>query len=333
MWQGVRGHDRIAERFRQSLACGRLASTYLFVGPDGIGKRTFAEALSAVLLCANPDEVALSPCGQCESCKMFAAGNHPDVDRVARPPGKRTLPIDLFLGDREHRNKEGMCHNIAMRPLLGRRRVAIIEDADWFSPESANCLLKTLEEPPRGAVIFLIGTSRSRQLPTILSRSQIVRFNPLPNADLAALLIEQDLTTESTTAEQLAAAAGGSLSKASEFADEQLRDAQQRLTTQLTSPNMDVPRLSSDLMDVITSAGKDAEARRQRFRTLLSSAIGKFSHQLRTPGQDSGYDPGVTLAALDRCLEAEEQLSRNANQSTLLESWLDDLAELQQRPT
>lgn len=325
MWQGVRGHDAVLERFRQSLACGRLASTYLFVGPEGIGKRTFAEALTKVLLCENPDEVTLAPCNSCESCKMHAAGNHPDIDRIARPEGKRTLPIDLFLGDREHRNKEGMCHNLAMRPMLGHRRVAIIDDADWLSPESANCLLKTLEEPPPRAVIILIGTSRSRQLPTILSRCQIVRFHPLPAAELGPLLVEHGLATDVSAAETLASEADGSLSKAVELADEELREARSRLATQLTSPQMDLPRLSADLTGLITSAGKDAEARRQRFRTLLSSAIATFS-QMLPKGTLSETD--YALSALDRCLEAEEQLGRNANQNTLMESWLDDLAEL-----
>ncbi|MEQ8210433.1 MAG: DNA polymerase III subunit [Lacipirellulaceae bacterium] len=328
MWQGIRGHDGVVERFRQSLACGRLASTYLFVGSDGIGKRAFAEALTKVLLCSSADEQSLSPCETCESCKMHAAGNHPDIDRIARPEGKRTLPIDLFLGDREHRNKEGMCHNLAMRPMLGRRRVAIIDDADWLSPESANCLLKTLEEPPPGAVIILIGTSRSRQLPTILSRSQIVRFHPLPASDLASLLVEQGIAADAQTADSLAAEANGSLSKAAELADAELRDARSRLATQLTSSQMDLPRLSTDLMGIVTAAGKDAEARRQRFRTLLSSAIGTFSQLL--PGENTG-EADFALAALDRCLEAEEQLSRNANQNTLMECWLDDLAELRSR--
>lgn len=325
MWQGVRGHDNVVQRFRQSLACGRLASTYLFVGPEGIGKRTFAEALSKVLLCENPDEDAPTPCETCESCRMYAAGNHPDIDRIARPEGKRSLPIDLFLGDREHRNKEGMCHNLAMRPMLGRRRVALIDDADWLSPESANCLLKTLEEPPPGAVIILIGTSRSRQLPTILSRSQIVRFHALPTPELATLLVEKDLADDTHAAEKLAVEAGGSLSNATELADAELGDARSRLAMQLDSHQVDLPRLSSDLMGIVTAAGKDAEARRQRFRTLLASAIATFSQSL--PGETAN-EADYTLTALERCLEAEEQLGRNANQNTLMECWLDDLAEL-----
>ena len=170
MWQGILGHDDVAEHFRATLHRGRLASTYLFVGPAGIGKRRFALALAKALLCQNADDLALEPCGRCESCRLFDAGSHPDLDLVGLPKDKSTLPLELFIGDKEHRNQDGLCHRIALRPFLGGRKVAIIDDADRFSQESANCLLKTLEEPPPRSLVILIGTSPSKQLPTIRSR-------------------------------------------------------------------------------------------------------------------------------------------------------------------
>ena len=160
-------------------AAGGLASTYLFVGPEGIGKRRFALALAKALLCPNTAADPLEPCGHCESCRLFDAGNHPDLDVVSLPKDKSTLPLDLFIGDKDHRNQDGLCHRISLRPFLGGRKIAIIDDADHFSAESANCLLKTLEEPPPRSLLILIGTSPSRQLPTIRSRSQVVRFRPL----------------------------------------------------------------------------------------------------------------------------------------------------------
>jgi DNA polymerase-3 subunit delta' len=92
MWQGILQHDEIAERFRTVLRRGRLASTYLFVGPEGIGKRRFALALAKALLCPNNAEDPLEPCGRCESCRLFDAGNHPDLDLVGLPKDKSTLP-------------------------------------------------------------------------------------------------------------------------------------------------------------------------------------------------------------------------------------------------
>ena len=85
MWQGIHGHDQIVEQFRRALRRGRLASSFLFAGPAGVGKRTFALKLAAALLCDNRAEEDLDPCGECPACVQVAAGTHPDVEIVAKP--------------------------------------------------------------------------------------------------------------------------------------------------------------------------------------------------------------------------------------------------------
>ncbi len=77
--------------------------------------------------------------------------------------------------------REGLCHDIALKPFMGGRKVAIIDDADDLNEEGANCLLKTLEEPPPHSVLILIGTSAERQLPTIRSRARRFVFSRSPN--------------------------------------------------------------------------------------------------------------------------------------------------------
>src|SRR5690349_6422380 len=89
-----RGHDPRVEQFRQSLAAGRLATTYLFVGPEGVGKRAFALQLAKALLCTASDSAGLEPCGRCESCTLAAAGNHPDVLLVERLAGSKFLLVE-----------------------------------------------------------------------------------------------------------------------------------------------------------------------------------------------------------------------------------------------
>ena len=324
MWQGIQGHDAVVERFRQSLAAGRLAASYLFLGPAGIGKRTFAVKLAQALLCQKCEPTSLEPCGQCDSCRLMLAGNHPDFDLVGLPEGKSILPIKLFVGDDNHRHQEGLCYNISRRPQMGNRRVAIIDDADCFNPASANCLLKTLEEPPPGAVMILLGTSRGRQLPTILSRTQTVRFSALSEDVIRQLLLEQQIVSDATQAAQLAKACDGSLSKAATLVDPELWEMQQKLLPQLTAARFDSVRLATELMTFVNQAGKEAPLRRGRLRSLFQMVANHFRQELRS----SPANPEVTLAALDRCLEAEIQLDRNANQATLLECWLDDLAEI-----
>ena len=177
-WQGIAGHDEIVARFRTMLARGRLASTFLFVGPAGVGKRTFATRLAAALLCQTQPPAALDPCGVCSSCLQVAAGTHPDLLRVSKPADKSFIPLELFIGPKEKRMQQGLCHDISLKPFMGGGRVAIIDDADYLNEEGANSLLKTLEEPPPQSVLILIGTSADRQLPTIRSRAALSASAP-----------------------------------------------------------------------------------------------------------------------------------------------------------
>lgn len=331
MWQGIHGHDAVVERFRRSLASGRLASSCLFLGPAGVGKRTFALKLAKALLCANAAEGDLAPCDHCDSCWLLDAGSHPDVDVVGLPAGKRELSINLFLGDREHRHQEGLCHKIGLRPMLGRRRVAIIDDADGLNTESANCLLKTLEEPPPGAVLILIGTNRSRQLPTILSRTQVIRFEPLPTDVVSRLLLEQGIVANEQEAQQLAAESGGSLQRAIDILAMNLSEFRTRLLRQFDAPVLDGTRLVAILNDFVSEAGAEPEAKRQRLRAAFAIVTEHLRAQLRgESGQLSTNRAPHSrlLAAMDRSILAEEQLDRNANQATLLECWVDDLTRL-----
>ena len=84
---------------------------------------------------------------------MVLAGTHPDLDLVGKPADKSFLPLELFIGEREHRRQEGLCHNISLKPFMGGRKIAVIDDADFLNAEGANCLLKTLEEPPPRSVL------------------------------------------------------------------------------------------------------------------------------------------------------------------------------------
>ncbi len=350
MWHGILGHDAVVEQFRHSLAQGRLASSYLFLGPSGVGKRAFALKLAQALLCQSRDSTLLDPCGQCEACLLAIAGNHPDLDLVQLPEDKRELPVKLFIGDLAHRNQEGLCHKMSLKPMLGRHRVAVIDDADYLTTESSNCLLKTLEEPPPGAVLILLATSRGRLLPTILSRTQVVRFRPLETDVLEQLLVEQQIAADAKQASLLATQCLGSLERARELADPAWWELRQWLPTQLAPARWDSFRLAERINEFVNPADQAADARRQRlravfqmvaahFRELLHHAcqagIEKYGPETEAAKQARELGPFArqcAITALDRCLEAEVELDRNANQATLLECWLDDLASIVRAP-
>ncbi len=132
-WEKVLGHRDMVERFRASARRGRLASTYLFVGPEGIGKRTFALQLAKSLLCETRSEIDLDPCETCPACQQVAAKTHPDLILVSKPRDKKFIPVETFIGDREHRRQQGLCHDIGLKPFRGGRKFAIIDDADYLN--------------------------------------------------------------------------------------------------------------------------------------------------------------------------------------------------------
>lgn len=326
----VHEHEEVYRRFRRTLAHHRLASTYLFVGPDGVGKRSFARLLTAALLCKGAPDADLSPCGHCESCRLLAAGNHPDVIQVARPDGKSVLPIDLFIGDKEHRNQEGLCHEIALKPFLGDRRVAIIDDADDLNVESANCLLKTLEEPPPRSLLILVGRSLSRQLPTIRSRCQVVRFGPLAEATVARVLRDEGLLEEGEDADRLAAAGGGSVSRALAARDTAAAEFSETLLMYLAKAQFDPIRLAAEAVAFSAEGGAEPSAKRARLAGLIGAAVGHYRRAM-TGQEGAELDPHTAVRCLELCLDAEAALGRNANQATLVQAWLTGLWRAQRR--
>ncbi|TWT76867.1 DNA polymerase III subunit tau [Posidoniimonas polymericola] len=317
-------HDEVFTRFRRTLAHNRLASTYLFVGPAGVGKRRFARLLTASLLCSQAADESLSPCGACESCRLLAASNHPDVIEVARPEGKSVLPIDLFIGDKEHRNQQGLCHEISLKPYLGNRRVAVIDDADDLNVESANCLLKTLEEPPPRSVLILVGESLSRQLPTIRSRCQVVRFGPLGEATVARVLTESDLLEEGDNAGTLAAASGGSVATALAARDSAAADFAETLLRRLSNRGFDPIRLAAEAVAHSAEGGAEPAEKRARLSRLIDTAVSHYRGAMVGQATDA-VAPETAVRCIDACLAAETALGRNANQATLVQTWLTNL--------
>jgi DNA polymerase-3 subunit delta' len=340
-WQSLRGHDDIVGRFRRALAKGRLASTFLFVGPAGVGKRTFALRLAQGLLCERKPAEQLDPCGQCASCHQVMTLNHPDVEIIAKPADKAFIPLEALIGDAEHRMRAGLCYNIALKPYSGRRKIAIIDDADCLNKEGANCLLKTLEEPPPQSLVILIGTSEQRQLPTIRSRCQIVRFQPLAAEDVAELLVQRGLCDDAALARVAAAHSQGSLERAVLWCDNSLVEFRDELVGILSQPEIEQLAAARLIGQFVDAAGKESAAKRQRLRLVVSLAEEFYralllASEAGAQATDSGFTSGMKAAlrrmpdggpaaCLEICLEAYGYIDANANQATLIDWWLDEL--------
>jgi len=225
------------------LASGRVPCALLFVGPDGVGKKLFAFEVAKAILCHQPKD--LEACDKCASCvrvgkfvlpasgdkeahKKVVWGEHADVG-LAIPYGKNIL-IDSMRDIEREAN---------FRPYEGVARFFIIENADRLRIESANALLKTLEEPPATSHLFLITSRMSALLPTIRSRCQVVRFAPVPADEIEKHLLRDGKLTQAD-ARLFASASQGSVGRALSL-DMQLykqqREAMMKVLEALTVTN------------------------------------------------------------------------------------------------
>jgi len=278
IWRTVRGHHRQVEMFRRALARGRLSHAYLFTGPAGIGKKLFARTLAQALFCERTGDEELEACGVCPACKQMVADTHPDYYSIGCPEGKDVLPIQVFAGPPERRGREGLCYDLSLRPLSGTRKIAVIDDADRMNAESANALLKTLEEPPEYALLILIAAGADSLLPTILSRCQQVQFGALSQTDIAELVQELQWVDDPTEAETVAGLSAGSLATAAQLLDPALRQLRDRLYDAMASERFDSAAITAALLAGLDECGGDAQAQREQAGWIVRF-LAEFAHQ------------------------------------------------------
>jgi DNA polymerase-3 subunit delta' len=332
-WTTFIGHHRQRQWFANAIGKNRLASTFLLIGQRGIGKRTFAELIAKTMLCTTNDPARFQPCDHCEACVQVEANTHPDVLRVSKKEDKTELSIDQLVGSKDARMREGLCYELRMRPYSGRRKIAIIDDVDTLNTEGANSLLKTLEEPPAGSMIFLIGTSEQRQLPTIRSRCQVVRFAPLTDEELATLLVRLEKVSSLEEAKRVAATAHGSIEFAESALDETLSVFRSKLRENLMQSPLNFTGLSQEIDKHLKSIGTDAQPRRERLKWILDEALDFFRNSMRgNLGLECELDarlrlsPGELSTLIQRTEEAREQVDRNVSPAVLVEAWTASLS-------
>lgn len=192
VWDDLPAQTRVASFLRCAATGDTVSHAYLFVGPTGSGKRTAALALACALFCED------GGCGSCPTCYRVKNGFHPDVHAV-RPEGAASYVIEQI---------RNVIRDVHLKPVQASRKVYIFDEADRLDANSANALLKTLEEPPDNVVIVLLTRSYDSVLPTIVSRCQVVRFRPVPPSVARSLLIERTGATSEQASAALAAAGG-----------------------------------------------------------------------------------------------------------------------------
>ena len=199
------GHKVALDSLVRAFGAGRGHHAYLFSGPSGIGKRLAAHLLGRSLLC----EVGAigAPCGSCAACRRVIAGSHPDWRQLERE-GEY-----IKIGAVRQLN-----HEFVFRPFEGGARIALVDEAERMTPEAANALLKTLEEPPPRSYFMLVTSNPAQLLPTVVSRCQQVPLSPLTPSQVEAVLADRDLPPDAIA--PAARFSGGSPGRALELLED-----------------------------------------------------------------------------------------------------------------
>ena len=277
--------------FFEHLDAASLSHGYLFSGPAGVGKKTFARALAHSLLCVTPKRTLLGWCGTCTGCTHFAAGTHPDFYAATG---------QVKIGDRDgsgfHEAEEAtardLVRQLSMHAYAGGYRVFVLGDAD-FTREAANALLKFFEEPPAGVLLLITTSAIGRILPTIRSRLVEVTFPLLSAAEIVTVLERRGVAPDD--AAHAASIANGSVARATSLLDDgegSTRDA-------------------AIAWFFAAAAGDEADATGWATRPTLESGL----ETIKTLARDwvaVGLGGGVPLLARDQRARLEDLPSRDA---------------------
>ena len=266
--EAIRGHDKQIEILKNAARGNTPAHAYLFTGITGIGKLTSARALAKILHCTNtPDDF----CDHCIPCKQITSDTHPDT-LVIKPEGD-TIKISQI---------RNMQEQIAYTVYEGTNKIVIVDKADGMTIQSANCLLKTLEEPPPHTILVLLTAIPYRVPSTIRSRCQRLMFQPLAES-LIVELLQKKLGGEVPADIQLIASlAEGSIGKALQWAEE---DSLAERKTLLEAINNLKTASSITIMDCGPLLGEDKEtvlAKLDMLKVWLRDcAVGKLTNHPR----------------------------------------------------
>ena len=304
MWSRLVGQEAAVRSLGEALASQKPGHAWLFVGPEGVGRRPAAFAFAAALNCA---EAAVG-CGGCMSCTKVLRSAHPDVHLIV-PEGQQIL-VDQIRGSTTDR---GVIPEAYRTPVEGAFKVFVIDDASEMNLHAANSLLKVLEEPPAG-VVFILVTADVAALPeTVVSRCRRVDFVPLGPHAIRRILVEQHGLDPERSA--WAARVGGNLARALRLAFDPEAAARRLAHLGLLA------RLASgDLAEAIRAAEEIRAEAEQAAAALRTDHDRELQDLVELMGEGRG-----TAAQRKRLADRQKREARRAETDTYLYT-LDDLA-------
>ncbi len=204
-FEDIIGQEQIKEHFQNAISSGKISHAYIINGERFSGKEFIAKIFAATLQCEKQET---NPCGTCHSCKQALSENHPDIIRVTHDkPG--SIGVDDI--------REKINGDIGIKPYSGPYKIYIVNEAEKMTVQAQNALLKTLEEPPKYAIIMLLTTNVNSMLQTILSRCVVLNMKPVSD-ELVKKYLMEEMQVPDYKAEVCVAFARGNIGKARQLA-------------------------------------------------------------------------------------------------------------------
>lgn len=248
------GNESARDALAAAMASGALHHAWLIAGPEGVGKGAFARIAAARMLAEGSEPQKLSPGWEVpettQTAHLIAAGAHPDYRELVRLPKDAAKPDEALARSITIAQVRSLQPLFATKPSLSSRRVVVIDSIDDLERGGANALLKNLEEPPAGTIFLLVSHAPGQLLPTIRSRCRLLRFEPLPSDQVAAILRAELPQASASEIEALVRAGEGSPGRALGFA------------------GLDLATLEGD-MAALAETGDPSNAVRSRLAKLL----------------------------------------------------------------
>lgn len=214
-FKNIVGQNAAVQALNNMIEQGQVAGAYLFLGPDGVGKRTVSFEFAKAVNCERDKKDA---CDNCVSCVKINAANHPDVFNIFPEKPSHSIKIEKI---------RGLIYEASLKPYEARKRFFIINDAESMTDESQNALLKLLEEPPENHVLVLTASNISGLFPTVVSRCKVLRFYSLNQGEIRNFLLGRGLDEDEAIL--FSHMSMGSLGKAMDFKDKDIAERRNRI--------------------------------------------------------------------------------------------------------
>jgi DNA polymerase-3 subunit delta' len=323
-WRSRRllGHETAEKTMLAAHQSGRLHHAWLMAGPRGIGKATLAWRFARFLLCGQQQgglfgaaAEGLDVAADAPGRSLVDARSHPDLFHLRRTLNPDTGRMRAEIAVDDVRDLGAFMH---MTPAMGKWRVAIVDSADEMNRNSANAVLKILEEPPPNAVLLIVAHAPGRLLPTIRSRCRRLALQPLADDIVMRLLGEYAPDVKAEEHLALARLAEGSVGRALELAGAGSLELYNEMVGVLaTLPELDMARLHG-FAERFARRGEEANAAWRSLNYLFDGWLKGLARQSALGGEAAPVVPSerglqarlLTAASLDRWMEAWENAAR-----------------------